>query len=49
MLLNEIQGLNTKVADEQAERASLERRVSALERTSAVRDRNQRLAAALER
>jgi hypothetical protein len=46
---NEIRRLNAKVAQDQAQRVSFEQRLSALERTSAVRDRNQKLAAALER
>jgi hypothetical protein len=56
MLLNEVQKqaqeirrLNAKVAEDQTESASLEQRVSALERTMAVRDQNKTLAAALDR
>ncbi|HKD66110.1 MAG TPA: tail fiber domain-containing protein, partial [Candidatus Binataceae bacterium] len=56
MLLNEVKkqaeqigSLNAKIARDNAERASFEKRLSALELTSAVRDRNQTLAAALER
>jgi len=56
---NQIRRLNAKIAQDQverasfeqrlsAERASFERRLSSLERTLTVRDRNQRLAAALE-
>ncbi|HKD70247.1 MAG TPA: tail fiber domain-containing protein [Candidatus Binataceae bacterium] len=56
MLLNEVQkqaqqikSLNAKIAQDQAQRASFEQRLLALERTFTVRDRNQTLAAALER
>jgi len=43
---NEIRRLNARIAQDQAQRVSFEQRLSALERTSAVRDRNQKLAAA---
>jgi hypothetical protein len=56
MLLNEVQkqaeqirSLNAKIAQDRAQRVSFEKRLSALECTSAVRDRKQRLAAALDR
>jgi len=43
------QKLSTKVAEEQAERVSFGQRLSTLERTLAVRDQNQTLAAAIGR
>ena len=50
MLLNEIQKLSAEVSEDrakrEAERASFEQRLSTLERTLAVRDQNQTLAAA---
>ena len=46
---NEIRRLNAKIAQDREERASFEQRLSALERTLAVRDHKQTLAAALER
>jgi hypothetical protein len=49
MLLNEIQRLNAKVAGDQAERASFEQRLSALERTLAARVQDKSLAAAFGR
>jgi hypothetical protein len=49
MLLNEIQKLSAKLAQDKAERASFEQRLAALEQTLAAREHNQTLAAALGR
>jgi hypothetical protein len=56
MLLNEVQkqaeqirNLNAKIAQDQAQRASFEQRLSALEHSLAMRDHSQTLAAALGR
>jgi hypothetical protein len=56
MLLNEVQkqaeqirSLNAKISQDQAQRASFEQRLSALEHSLAVRDHSQTLAAALGR
>ena len=46
---NQIKRLNAKIAQDQVERASFERRLSALEGSLTARDRNQTLAAAVER
>jgi hypothetical protein len=46
---DEIRRLNAKIAQDRAQRVSFEKRLSAVERTLTVRDRNQRLAAALDR